>query len=104
MRKIGLMVLLMSLVLGYGSTVLARGGGKGGGGHAGGSMMGGGGHAGGMASGYMSPQGINNTNAQWGPGATRGKGRAAQRTNLPGNSGMGQGGRSKNKGRRKGKH
>jgi hypothetical protein len=104
--KVFKLICLIFVLLGSVSTssAWARGGGKGGGGHVGGSsMMDGGRHAGGMASGHMSPQGINNTNAQWGPGATRGKGRAAQRTGLPGNAGMGQGGRSKSKGRGRGK-
>jgi hypothetical protein len=112
--KVFKLICLIFVLLGSVSTSSAwarggggmGGGGMGGGGMGGGMMGGGGRHGGGMASGHMSPQGINNTNAQWGPGAARGKDRAAQRTNQPGNAGMGQGGRSSvfREGRGKGKH
>lgn len=65
MRKVGLALLLTSLLLGYGSAALARGAG--------------GGHTGGMAPGHMSPEGKENTNAQWSPGAVKGQERAEER-------------------------
>ncbi len=64
MRKVGLVVLLMSVLLGHGVTVFARGGG---------------GHLGGAAAGKMSTEGQANTNAQWSSGADKGQQRAEER-------------------------
>lgn len=62
MRKVGLAILLTSLLLSHGTAVLARGG-----------------FAGGAAAGKMSQGGQTNTNAQWSTGADKGQERADER-------------------------
>lgn len=86
--RAALSVLLAGLVLAYGSTVMARGGG---GGHhdgMGGSQHG---NPGGIALDHMSPHGIENSNAQWGTGSTRGRERSGPRHQEGSGSGQGQG-------------
>ncbi|HEX8874543.1 MAG TPA: hypothetical protein VF780_07935 [Nitrosospira sp.] len=66
----GIAVLLTGIVIGYGSVAMARDGGGGHNGH---------GNAGGMASGHMSQEGKENTNAQWSSGAAKGDERSDSR-------------------------
>ena len=66
-----MVVLLAGIVLGYGGAVMARGGGQQDGQY---------GNHGGMASGHMSQEGRDNTNAQWSGGATKGQGRSDLRS------------------------
>ncbi|MBA4143701.1 MAG: hypothetical protein H0X43_12035 [Nitrosospira sp.] len=86
--RAALSVLLAGLVLAYGSTVMARGDG---GRHQDG--MGGGHHGnpGGIASDHMSSPGIENSNAQWGTGSTRGQERSRLRHQEGRGSGHGPG-------------
>lgn len=77
----GLSILLVGIVLAYGNTAVAgEGGGKGHhGGHHGMVDAGQHGKAGGLASGHMSQQGIENSNAQWSIEATNGQERSDSR-------------------------
>ena len=74
-------VLLVGIVLAYGNTAVARegGGGKDHGGHHGMVDAGQHGKSGGMASEHMSQEGIENSNAQWSGGATKGEERSDMR-------------------------
>lgn len=72
MHRVGLVVLLASFILGYGSPVLAR---EGGGGHHGVDGDGNG-KGGGAALDHRSQKANENSNAQWSSGATRGQDRA----------------------------
>src|SRR5690349_9007654 len=84
-------VLLAGIVLGYGSVAMAQGGGQ----------HNGHGNAGGMASGHMSQEGRDNTNAQWSGSTTKGQGRSDLRSGD--NQGHGQNhGKSHEKGHGKG--
>jgi hypothetical protein len=74
-RKIGLVVLVAGIALGYGNTVLARGGGDG---HDGMGGRGEGGR-GGAALDRRSQEGSENSNAQWSTNATKGQDRSDMR-------------------------
>lgn len=75
MRKVGLVILLASIALGFGNPVLAREGGEG---HRG---VGGGGteKRGAAVFGHKSQKANENSNTQWSSGATKGQDRAALR-------------------------
>ena len=91
-------VLLAGIALGYGSVAMAQGGGQ----------HNGHGNAGEMASGHMSQEGRDNTNAQWSGGATKGQGRSDLRKDDQGhgqNHGKGHGqGHGQGHGHGHGKH
>lgn len=73
MRTVGLVLLLASIMLGYGNPVLAREGSEG---HqSGGGVR----DPGGAAFGHRNQKGSENSNAQWSTGATKGQNRAALR-------------------------
>jgi hypothetical protein len=71
MRKIGLVVLVAGIALGYGNTLLAREGGD----------------HGGAALGHRSQEGNENSNAQWSTNATKGQ----QRSDMRNQDGQGRG-------------
>ena len=97
----GLPVLLVGIVLLYGNTAVAR---EGGGGHHDGhhGMPDAGqyGKSGGMASGHMGQQGIENSNAQWSTGATKGQ----ERSDFRNQEHRGHETRGKDQNRGEGKH
>ena len=73
-----MVVLLASVILGYGGVAMGKGGGQ----------HDGHGNPGGIASGHMSQEGRDNTNAQWSGGATKGQQRSDARNDS--NQGHGQ--------------
>ena len=75
MRKVGLLILLMGMVLGYGNPALAREGGEGHQGVGGIKAE----KRGKAASDNRSQKARENSNAQWSAGATKGQDRAALR-------------------------
>ncbi len=89
-----MIILLAFIALGYGGAAVARGGGQHDGQY---------GNPGGMASGHMSQEGRDNTNAQWSGGATSGQGRSDLRSGD--NQGQGQNhGKGHGQGHGPGKH
>ena len=101
----GVFTILLAVILAYVNPVLAREGG--GGSHDGhqGGHHGKHGTAGGMASEHISPQGIENSNAQWSTGATSGQDRSALRNQDHGAHGHGAGnGDHQGKGKHQGHH
>jgi hypothetical protein len=98
----GLSVLLVGIVLAYGNTAVAGEGGGGShhSGHHGMVDAGQYGKAGGKASGSMDQQGIENSNAQWSIGATKGQ----ERSDLRNQNRHGHETRGKNRNLEKGTH
>ena len=97
----GVFTILLAVILAYVNPILAR---EGGGGHQGGHH-GKHGTSGGMASEHMSPQGIENSNAQWSTGATSGQDRSELRNQDHGAHGYGAGnGDHQGKGKHQGHH
>jgi hypothetical protein len=98
----GLSVLVMGIVLAYGNTAVAGEGGGDGhrGGHHGMVDAGQHGKAGGVASGSMGQQGIENSNAQWSIGATKGQ----ERSDLRNQNQHGHETRGKDRNFEEGKH